>query len=71
MALPLISPPKQFEPGSNPAEACIARANNLKPTYNKLKLGLPTVTYLGYQLTHEVTLDPSKVKAINAIPAPT
>nr|XP_037288273.1 LOW QUALITY PROTEIN: uncharacterized protein LOC119181197 [Rhipicephalus microplus] len=49
-----------------------ARANNLKLNYNKVKLGLPTVTYLGHQLTQQgVTPDPSKVKAINAIPAPT
>nr|XP_037284061.1 uncharacterized protein K02A2.6-like [Rhipicephalus microplus] len=50
----------------------IARANNLKLNYNKPKLGLPTVTYPGHQLTQQgVTPDPSKVKAINAIPAPT
>ncbi|KAK8764954.1 hypothetical protein V5799_032438 [Amblyomma americanum] len=50
----------------------VARANNLKLNYDKLKLGLPSVTYLGHQLSKQgITPDPSKVKAISAIPAPT
>lgn len=50
----------------------VARANNLKLNYDKLKLGLSSVTYLGHQLTQQgITPDPSKVKAIEAIPAPT
>lgn len=50
----------------------IARDNNLKLNCDKLKLGLPSVTYLGHQLTQKgLAPDPDKVRAINAIPAPT
>lgn len=49
----------------------IAQAKNNQLNY-MLQLDLPSVTYLGHQLTWQgITPDLIKVKAINAIPAPT
>ncbi|KAL3241998.1 hypothetical protein MRX96_021534 [Rhipicephalus microplus] len=53
---------------SHEQEATVARLSKK----GQLKLDLPTVTYPGHQLTQQgVTSGPRKVKAINAIPAPT
>ncbi|XP_064464578.1 uncharacterized protein K02A2.6-like [Ornithodoros turicata] len=49
----------------------IARDNNLKLNKAKLKVGLPSITYLGHKLSSEgLAPDPDKVQAIKAMPAP-
>lgn len=49
----------------------IASINNLKLNCDKLKFGLPSVTFFGHQLTQEVLApDPNKVKAIEVMPVP-
>lgn len=50
----------------------IARDNNLKLNCDELRMGLPSVAYLGHQLTQGgLAPDPDKVKSIKAVPAAT